>query len=247
MIDYFRDDIVSALKANTPVPPRRLYDLVVRIVDVLVAGLGLLILSPFFCLIALATKLQDGGPVFFRQERMGKVGKPFFIIKFRTMVVNAEQVGQKWRIEKNDKRVTRIGKILREFHLDEFPQLINVLQGEMSLVGPRPALVFQKDYYDEWEMARLAVPPGMTGLSQVSGGNALNWDQRILIDVYYVRHRKFIMFCWILIQTFIQIFVKKGIYTKEGNVTGWTRPVPDWYKNNTTTTASTIQETSYHA
>jgi lipopolysaccharide/colanic/teichoic acid biosynthesis glycosyltransferase len=100
----------------------------------------------------------------------------------------------------------------------------------MSLVGPRPALLFQQDYYEAWELPRLAVPPGMTGLSQVSGGNALNWDQRILIDVYYVRHRHFGMYVWILLQTVLQIFVKKGIYTADGTVKGWTRPVPDWYQ-----------------
>ncbi|HOF89732.1 MAG TPA: sugar transferase, partial [Armatimonadota bacterium] len=128
-----------------------------------------------------------------------------------------------------DRRVTRVGKILREFHLDELPQLFNVLLGQMSLVGPRPALLFQQEYYEAWERPRLAVPPGMTGLSQVSGGNALNWDQRILIDVYYVRHRHIGMYLWILAQTVRQIFVKQGIYTADGTVKGWTRPVPDWY------------------
>lgn len=235
MIDYFAPEIADELKANAPLPGKGLYDALVRAIDILAAGLALVVFGAPMLAIALAIKLGDGGPVFFRQERLGKGGRPFRIFKFRSMVVNAEQRGAKWRVAKGDARVTRVGKLLREFHLDELPQLFNVLAGQMSLVGPRPALVFQKDYYEAWEMPRLAVTPGMTGLSQVSGGNALNWDERILIDVYYVRHRNFGMYLSILMQTMMQIFVKKGIYTKDGTVKGWTRGVPDWYKEGQAT------------
>lgn len=229
MVDFFAPEVVDTLKANPPLPRKGGYDAVVRCIDFLAAAIALLIFGPLMLVLALLIKLGDGGPVFFRQERTGKGGRAFRIFKFRSMVVNAERAGAKWRVTKGDPRITRIGKILREYHLDELPQLVNVLSGEMALVGPRPALMFQQDYYEDWEKSRLAVTPGMTGLSQVSGGNALNWDQRILIDVYYVRHRNLGMFLWILAQTVVQIFVKKGIYTAEGTVTGWTRPVPDWY------------------
>ncbi len=229
MVDFYAPEIAAALKENPPLPRKTGYDLLVRAIDILAAGLALVVFGAPMLAIAIAIKLQDGGSVFFRQERMGKDGKAFRIFKFRSMIVNAEQTGAKWRMTKGDSRVTRIGKLLREFHLDELPQLFNVLSGQMSLVGPRPALMFQQDYYEAWEKPRLAVTPGMTGLSQVSGGNALNWDERILIDVYYVRHRTVGMYLSILIRTVLQIFVKKGIYTKDGAVKGWTRGVPDWY------------------
>jgi lipopolysaccharide/colanic/teichoic acid biosynthesis glycosyltransferase len=230
MVDYFSSETVASLKANGPVPPKRVYDALVRVIDLLVPAVGLFVCLPLLVTVALLVKLSDGGPVLFRQQRTGKNGRPFSILKFRTMVVNAEQIGERFSLARNDPRVTRVGRFLREYHLDELPQLINVLKGEMSLVGPRPALAFQKDYYEAWELPRLLVAPGMTGLAQVIGGNSLDWDQRILLDVYYVRHRHFWLYIQILIKTFLRLFVKSGIYNREKKVQGWNRPVPEWYQ-----------------
>lgn len=227
MKNCFAHDIVAELHANPPLSRKKAYDVVVRAIDILIVVPSLVVIAPLMAVIAMAIKIDDGGPVFFRQERLGKGGLAFRIIKFRSMVMNAEQVGAKLRIAKGDIRITRVGKVLREYHLDELPQLFNVLIGVMTLVGPRPALVFQRDYYEDWEMPRLAVRPGITGLSQVSGGNVLDWDKRILIDVYFVRHRNFVMYLHVLIKTGMQIFAKKGIYTRDGSVKGWSRPVPN--------------------
>lgn len=233
-MDYFAPQVISFLRENCPLKPKPFYDGLVRFLDLFGSGLGLIFLSPVMGGLALRIKFDDGGPVFFSQERLGWHGVPFRILKFRSMVVQAEQMGAKWRMTRDDPRVTRVGRFLRNYHLDELPQLVNVWRGEMSLVGPRPALVFQKDYYESWEMPRLAVRPGLTGLSQVSGGNELNWDQRILIDVYYVRYRSLRLLFSILIRTFFQLFVKKGIHAAEGGVKGWTRPLPEWYREKET-------------
>lgn len=226
MLNYLDSQIVASLKENGPLPRKPVYDFVVRLIDVMASGVGLLVISPLLGLIALGIKWQDGGPVFFRQDRAGRGGRGFRILKFRTMIVHAEKVGDGLSMTRNDPRVTRFGKFLREFHLDELPQLVHVLTGEMSLVGPRPALLFQKDHYEAWEMPRLSVAPGITGLSQVSGGNELNWDERIVIDVYFVRNRNPGMYVWVFAQTFLQLFVKKGIYASDGKVKGWTRALP---------------------
>ncbi len=229
--DYFAPEIVAHLRENEPLRAKPCYDGFLRAVDLAVSITGIIFLSPLLGVLALLVKIQDGGPVLFRQERLGRDGIPFAIFKYRTMIIDAETRGAKWQMTKNDSRVTRIGRFLRSYHLDELPQLINVLRGDMSLVGPRPALVFQKDYYEAWERPRLAVRPGITGLSQVSGGNRMNWDQRILVDVYYVRYRSFGMWAYILAKTVLAVFMKKGITTADGCVKGWTRPVPDWYRD----------------
>ncbi len=232
-LKYLAPEVVEQLKLNEPVKNRPIFDVITRLIDIL-AALAALIIAGFVMIVAaIAVKFYDRGPVFFRQERLGKGGKPFKMFKFRSMIVDADKVGAKLRLAKDDKRITPVGKILREFHLDELPQFFNILAGQMSLVGPRPALTFQKDYYEPWEMPRLAVRCGATGLSQVSGGNALSWDDRIIIDVYYARHRNLFLYFKIVFLTIVQVFYKKGIYTKEGAVKGWTRGVPDWYKDNT--------------
>lgn len=162
MVDYFAPEIVEALKANPPLPRKGGYDALVRLIDILAAVTALLVFGPLMLVLALAIRLGDGGPVFFRQERMGKGGKGFRIFKFRSMVVNAEQSGAKWRMTKDDRRVTRVGKILREFHLDELPQLFNVLAGEMSLVGPRPEVPRYVARYTPAQRRVLDLPPGIT-------------------------------------------------------------------------------------
>jgi lipopolysaccharide/colanic/teichoic acid biosynthesis glycosyltransferase len=237
-IKYLAPEVVEDLKRNGPITPKPLFDKFTQLVDIAIAVIVLILAGPVMLLISLAIKLYDRGPVFFWQERLGKNGVPFKIIKFRSMVPNAANIGAKLRIVKDDQRITPIGRILRESHLDELPQLFNVLKGEMTLVGPRPALTFQRDYYEQWEMTRLCVTPGMTGLSQISGGNELNWDDRIIIDAYYVRHRNVLLYFKILLLTIVQLFYKQGVYTKESTVQGWTRPVPDWYRDNTTPLAT---------
>lgn len=221
---------IEALKLGGDIPPKPVCDFVTRAMDIVASALGLLVLAPLMLCIAAVVKLCDRGPALFGQERLGKDGAKFRMFKFRTMKPGAEFFGGKLRLVTNDPRVTPIGKILREFHLDELPQLINVLCGQMSLVGPRPTVPFHKDYYEDWEMARLAVRPGMTGLTQVSGGNRLSWDERIVIDVHYVRNRCLSLYFKCIYATFTQLYSKKDIYAKDGGVKGWTRGLPEWYE-----------------
>src|SRR5699024_2740190 len=136
-------------------------------------------------LILLLIKLDDGGPAIFKQQRGGYKQKHFNIYKFRTMVVNAEKIGLGYKTEKNDPRITKIGRFLRKYSLDELPQLFNVLKGDMSIVGPRPALTVQTDKYNEYQLKRLDVKPGITGWAQVNGRNSLSWDERIKWDIEY--------------------------------------------------------------
>ena len=159
-----------------------------RAFDLCAALLGLLLLGPLFLLIALAIKLESPGPVFFHQERIGQHGRPFRIHKFRTLMAGGEHMGAGYILERNDPRVTRVGAILRRLALDELPQLVNVLQGEMSLVGPRPTLAYQVARYDEFQRQRLLVKPGLTGWAWIHGREELLWLQRIELDVWYVNH-----------------------------------------------------------
>jgi len=157
-----------------------------RFLDVIVSGLALVILFIPFLIIGAAIKLESKGPVFFRQERMGKDAKPFMIYKFRTMKQGSENI--RYYIDSNNPSVTELGRWLRRWGLDELPQLLNVLKGEMSLVGPRPTLRYQVEKYDEQQKLRLNMKPGLTGLSQVKGRNKLNWSQRMKYDLLYTQH-----------------------------------------------------------
>ena len=162
-----------------------------RTLDIVLSLCGLLILSPLFAIAAIFIKLDSPGPVFFLQERLGKNGRPFRIIKFRTMVENAEKLGEGLRVSTpGDPRITRVGRILRQTSLDELPQLINVLKGDMSLVGPRPPATYHpyKGYaaYPEWAKKRFEMRPGITGLAQVVARNSVSWDERIRLDIDYV-------------------------------------------------------------
>jgi lipopolysaccharide/colanic/teichoic acid biosynthesis glycosyltransferase len=153
-------------------------------------------------LIAIAIKLESRGPVFYRQERIGRDGRPFRIFKFRSMVVGAERQGAGVRVEAEDRRVTRVGRMLRRASLDELPQLLNVIRGEMSIVGPRPTLRYQVEQYDESQRRRLRVKPGITGWAQVQGRCAIPWDQRIPLDIEYVERMGFGMDLRVLARTF---------------------------------------------
>ncbi len=160
-------------------PVKRAFDLVWTLAS-------LLVLWPVMFLCALAVLLDDGWPVFYVQERVGRHGRPFPFLKFRTMVRNAERIGAGYEIEERDPRITRTGHFLRRWSLDELPQLFNILRGEMSVVGPRPTLAYQVADYSPYQRRRLEVRPGLTGLAQVTGRNRLPWPQRIDLDIRYV-------------------------------------------------------------
>ncbi len=150
------------------------------------AFLGLLILSPLLLALSLAVAIDSRGGVFFRQERVGLLGRPFQILKFRTMVPGAQQMGTGMLVKEDDPRITRVGTFLRATSLDELPQLWNVFRGEMSFVGPRPTLAYQVRQYDARQRDRLRLRPGVTGLAQVSGRKSIPWDERIRIDLRYL-------------------------------------------------------------
>lgn len=193
-----------------------------RGVDVLVAGMGLILLAPLMALIALAIRLDSPGPILFRQTRVGRGGKPFTMYKFRSMIANAEEMrahldalneadGPIFKI-KDDPRCTRVGRLLRRFSLDELPQLFNVLRGEMSLVGPRPALPCEVAQYQEWHKKRLEVSPGMTGLWQVSGRSKLSFDEMVLLDIYYVENWSLALDLRIMLKTIPLVILGEGAY-----------------------------------
>jgi len=176
----------------------------------------LLLASPVLALSALAVKL-DGGPVLYRQTRVGKDGRDFELLKLRTMVVGAEKMGAGYAVNRGDERITRAGRVLRRLSLDELPQLWNVVRGEMSLIGPRPTLRYQVDRYDERQRRRLAVKPGLTGWAQIHGRAALPWAERIELDLWYVEHRSPTVDLRILLRTPLALF--GGTYKGESG--GW--------------------------
>lgn len=188
-----------------------------RSIDIVFAILLIALLSPFMVVIALLIKLEDHGPVLFKQERLGKDGKVFVLYKFRTMIVNAEKVGLGIFLEERDPRITRIGKWLRELSLDELPQLFNILRGDMSFVGPRPPLPFfpkRYDEYEEWVKKRFTVRPGITGWAQVNGRNLIDWYDRFKLDVWYVDHWSLWLDTKIVFLTILKILKREGIYGK---------------------------------
>jgi len=188
-----------------------------RATDIALSSFSLTLLFIPFLVIAALIKLDSQGPVFFRQERMGKHGKPFHIWKFRTMVKDAVEHGLGFNVAKDDYRITRLGKILREWGLDELPQLINVLRGEMSIVGPRPTLRYQVEQYNDFQRRRLLVKPGIAGLAVAEGRNFFSWKQRINLDVWYVRHWSLWLDVKIILKTFWAVLVtRKGIYGAKG-------------------------------
>jgi lipopolysaccharide/colanic/teichoic acid biosynthesis glycosyltransferase len=160
-----------------------------RALDVAGASFGLALASPFLAAAALAVKLEDRGPILYRQRRVGKDGREFELLKLRTMVVGAEQQGAGLAVNHGDPRITRVGRALRRLSLDELPQLWNVVRGEMSLIGPRPTLAYQVEQYTPRQRRRLEVKPGITGWAQIHGRAALPWDERIELDVWYVENR----------------------------------------------------------
>ena len=160
-----------------------------RALDVAAAGIGLALAAPVLGIAAVAVKLDDGGPVFYRQRRVGLDGKEFELLKLRTMDVGAERRGAGFAVNADDPRITRVGQMLRRLSIDELPQLLNVVRGDMSLIGPRPTLSYQVERYTPRQRRRLEVKPGITGWAQIHGRARLPWDERIELDVWYVEHR----------------------------------------------------------
>ena len=188
-----------------------------RALDVAGASVGLVLASPFLAASALAIKLEDGGPVLYRQRRIGKDGEDFELLKLRTMVVGAERQGAGWAVNEGDPRITRAGRVLRRLSLDELPQLWNVVRGDMSLIGPRPTLRYQVEKYTDRQRRRLDVKPGITGWAQIHGRAALPWEERIELDVWYVEHRSALLDVKILLRTPLALFGA----TYKGATGGW--------------------------
>jgi lipopolysaccharide/colanic/teichoic acid biosynthesis glycosyltransferase len=188
-----------------------------RALDAAAASIGLALTSPVLAVAAAAIKLEDGGPVFYRQHRVGLYGNEFDLLKLRTMIVGAETKGAGISVNEGDPRITRVGRILRRLSIDELPQLWNVLRGDMSLVGPRPTLAYQVERYTPRQRRRLDVKPGITGWAQVHGRARLPWDERIELDVWYVEHRSPWLDLKILARTPLALFA--GTY--KGETGGW--------------------------
>lgn len=186
-----------------------------RIFDLALALPGLLTISPLVALVALLVRIRLGSPILFTQERPGLHGKPFTMYKFRTMTDGRDEQGE---LLPDSKRMTRLGRILRSTSLDEFPALINVLKGNMSLVGPRPLLMEYIDRYTPEQARRHEVRPGITGWAQVNGRNAISWEEKFKLDVWYVDNQSLWLDIKILWKTFAKVFRREGI-SQEGQAT----------------------------
>lgn len=198
------------------------YYYVKSVIDFILAFIGLIILSPFFLVIAILIKLDSKGPVFYKQKRLGKSGKVFEIYKFRTMVDNAISMGTGLRTDEGDPRITKVGNILRKTSLDELPQLINILKGEMSLIGPRPPVPYHPYKYEDYtaeKKRRFLVKPGITGYAQVMVRNSGTWDERIVYDVEYVDNMSFSLDCYIFFKTIFKVIKCDGVYQKDSETT----------------------------
>jgi lipopolysaccharide/colanic/teichoic acid biosynthesis glycosyltransferase len=191
-----------------------------RSFDVAVAAAGLIVGSPILLLAMLAVKLESRGGAFYRQRRVGLHGREFDVLKLRTMVHGAEHIGAGMAVNTGDARITRVGKILRRTSLDELPNLVNVLRGEMAIVGPRPTLPAQVAQYTERERGRLAVRPGITGWAQVNGRASLPWSERIELDLWYIEHRSWRLDARILWRSAQLVVRGEGLY--KGETGGWT-------------------------
>ena len=186
-----------------------------RLFDLLTSALALIVLSPVLALTALLVRIQLGGPILFRQQRPGYKGRPFHIFKFRTMIDRFAPDGS---LLPDAERLTRFGRVLRSTSLDELPELFNILRGEMSVVGPRPLLMEYLPLYSAEQARRHDIPPGLTGWAQVHGRNALSWQDKFRLDVWYVDHWSFWLDLKIIFLTLVKVFKREGI-TQEGQAT----------------------------
>jgi len=197
-----------------------------RLLDIVLSALAIVLLSPILAVIAIAVRLSSKRPAIFRQVRAGKNGKPFVFYKFRTMKLGVEPFGPSPKSAK-DSRLTKIGRFLREYSLDELPQLFNVLKGDMSIVGPRPLYLSQMAEWSERQKKRLLVKPGLTGLAQISGRAELTHEQKIELDVKYVETASSWLDFKIILATIAQVFGRKSIYEKRYSQSEYTRGESD--------------------
>ena len=190
-----------------------------RLFDIVVAAAALVATSPILGLAILAIRLESRGHPIFSQRRVGRDGKPFDMLKLRTMVVGAEAIGSGLAINEGDPRITRVGAILRRFSIDELPNLVNVLRGDMAIIGPRPTIQVQVDQYTDRQRGRLAIKPGLTGWAQINGRASLRWDERIELDLWYIENRSWRLDLEIIARTFRIIVAGEGLY--KGRTGGW--------------------------
>jgi lipopolysaccharide/colanic/teichoic acid biosynthesis glycosyltransferase len=185
-----------------------------RAMDIAIALAAMVVTAPLLVVIAVAIRLEDRGPAILRQSRVGLHGEDFDLLKFRTMVANAHTMGAGWLVADRDPRITRVGRVLRRWSLDELPQMFNVMRGDMSIIGPRPTLRYQVDQYDDFQKRRLEVRPGITGWAQVNGRNELPWKARIELDVWYVQHFGLLTDLRILARTLPLLVRPSGVYNE---------------------------------
>jgi lipopolysaccharide/colanic/teichoic acid biosynthesis glycosyltransferase len=193
------------------------------LIDIVIASVLLVIASPILLAAIVAIRLESKGSPIYKQRRVGKDGRPFELLKLRTMVTGAEHIGAGLAVNEGDPRITRIGALLRRFSLDELPNLLNVLRGELAIVGPRPTSQAQGDQYTARQLRRLEVKPGITGWAQVNGRAALPWNERIELDVWYVDHRSLWLDMKILAMTARMLVTGHGLY--KGETGGWQGPM----------------------
>jgi lipopolysaccharide/colanic/teichoic acid biosynthesis glycosyltransferase len=193
-----------------------------RLIDLAVASVALLVSSPVMLVAMVAIRVESHGSPIYRQRRIGRHGEPFEMLKLRTMVSGAEHHGAGLAVNYGDPRITRAGRVLRRFSLDELPNLVNVLRGEMSVVGPRPTIQAQVDQYTPLQRRRLEVKPGITGWAQINGRASLPWHERIELDIWYVDHRTLRLDLAILWKTVRLLVSGEGLY--KGDRGGWKHP-----------------------
>jgi lipopolysaccharide/colanic/teichoic acid biosynthesis glycosyltransferase len=193
-----------------------------RLLDVVLASTALVVLSPLLGAVALFIRLETHGHPIYRQRRVGRDGEPFELYKLRTMVSGAETMGAGLAVDEGDDRITRVGAWLRRYSVDELPNLLNVIAGEMSLVGPRPTVQVQVDRYTERQRGRLTVRPGITGWAQINGRASLPWHERIELDLWYTEHVSLALDARILWRTLRMVFSGHGLY--RGETGGWREP-----------------------
>lgn len=186
-----------------------------RILDIIISFIALIMLSPILLLVSILIKIKLGSPILFKQKRPGLNEKIFTIYKFRTMTNQRDNFGE---LLDDSRRLTKFGKFLRSTSIDELPELYNILKGDMSIVGPRPLLIRYLPYFSDFERKRSHIRPGITGLAQVNGRNALTWNERFLLDVEYVNKLNFILDIKIMIRTIIVVFQKKDILVGDEHV-----------------------------
>ena len=197
-----------------------LYEVIKRIIDIVASFTGLILLSPLILIVSMLIKLESKGEVIFKQKRVGLNGKEFYMYKFRSMVINAEELKEQLESQnemsgpmfkiKDDPRITKVGKFIRKTSIDELPQLINVIKGDMSLVGPRPSLPKEVKKFEQWMMERLEVKPGLTCIWQISGRNNIDFEDWMKLDIKYVRERSIKLDIKLILKTVLVLFGDKN-------------------------------------